>query len=81
MYVRWVMDVCEVGNGCVHVLIQVQWYTPTFPSDFMACSADPSAPTVVFVSKLFSVEKSALPQHQNRLGRFDTCASVWQGVH
>ena len=37
-----------------------------FAPDFIACSPDPNAPTVVFISKLFVVDSSTLPQHQAR---------------
>ena len=35
-------------------------------SDFLACSPDDSAPVILFVSKLFAMEKADLPQHQSR---------------
>ena len=39
---------------------------PPPPPDFLACSPDEGAPLIVYVSKLFAMEKSDLPQHQNR---------------
>ena len=35
-------------------------------TDFLACSPDDSAPVILFISKLFAMEKSDLPQHQTR---------------
>ena len=54
-------SVCMSGylSGC---LLSMFFFAP----DFIACSPDPSAPTVVFISKLFVVDSSTLPQHQAR---------------
>ena len=38
----------------------------SYSTDFTACSPDSSAPTVVFISKLFMVDRSSLPQHRAR---------------
>ena len=35
-------------------------------ADFLACSPSSTAPTIVFVSKLFAVDSSALPQRRSR---------------
>lgn len=37
-----------------------------FFSDFLACSSSDDAPVIVFVSKMFAVEDSALPKHRKR---------------
>lgn len=36
------------------------------PPDFLSCSPDDSSPVILFISKLFAMEKSDLPQHQSR---------------
>ena len=37
-----------------------------FPSDFLSCTSSDDAPVIVFVSKMFAVEDSALPKHRKR---------------
>ena len=37
-----------------------------FPSDFLTCRSSDDAPVIVFVSKMFAVEDSALPKHRKR---------------
>ena len=55
----------EQEGGCLHVveetLAMVTGYSQT---DFLACSDDPSAAVIAFVSKIFAVDASALPSNQ-----------------
>ena len=47
-----------------------------FPSDFLTCRSSDDAPVIVFVSKMFAVEDSALPKHRKRWTNtllFDVC--------
>ncbi len=37
-------------------------------ADFISCGVEDSSPVIVFVSKLFAMDKEALPQHEKRLG-------------
>lgn len=57
-------SVCLSGylSVCLLSIVYVFFFAP----DFIACSPDPNAPTVVFISKLFVVDSSTLPQHQAR---------------
>ena len=41
-----------------------------FPLDFLACKSSDDAPVIVFVSKMFAVEDSALPKHRKRYSFF-----------
>ena len=36
------------------------------PTDFLTCRCSDDAPVIVFVSKMFAVEDSALPKHRKR---------------
>lgn len=43
------------------------------PAAFLDCSADETAPVIVFVSKMFAVDSKALPQNKQR---YWTCRSL-----
>ncbi|XP_020603143.1 elongation factor-like GTPase 1 isoform X2 [Orbicella faveolata] len=40
--------------------------TQSLKNDFLACTSSDDAPVIVFVSKMFAVEDSALPKHRKR---------------
>ena len=39
--------------------------TKRLKKDFVSCSSSPEAPLIVFVSKMFSVEKKQLPENRS----------------
>ena len=62
-YLSICLSVCLAICLSVYCLLSMCFF---FAPDFIACSPDPNAPTVVFISKLFVVDSSTLPQHQAR---------------
>ena len=66
-YLSVYLSVLPICLSCLSVwLFIVCFFFVFFSPDFIACSPDPNAPTVVFISKLFVVDSSTLPQHQSR---------------
>ena len=60
----------EGGSVCMSAYLSVYcrgfFICYFFSPDFIACSPDSNGPAVVFISKLFVVDSSTLPQYQTR---------------
>lgn len=61
----------EGGSVCMSAYLSVcllsrLFHLLFFSPDFIACSPDSNGPAVVFISKLFVVDSSTLPQYQTR---------------